>query len=50
MDVQKVLHAALTDAVSRLPPDARKRLAEWEPKDKDKGRDKERNKDPDKGR
>ena len=54
MDVQKVLHAALTDAVSRLPPDARKRLADWEPKDKDKGwdkdRDKDRNKDPDKGR
>ena len=29
-DLQKVLHAALSDAVSALPPDARKRLAHWD--------------------
>jgi len=29
-DMQKVMHGALADAVSRLPADARKNLAEWD--------------------
>lgn len=33
-DMQKVMHGALTDAISRLPADARKNLAEW---DKNRG-------------
>lgn len=28
-DVQKILHGALADAVSHLPPDSRKALANW---------------------
>jgi len=33
-DLQKVLHGALADAASRLPPDARQRLAQQDSKDR----------------
>lgn len=45
-DMQKVLHGALADAVSHLSPEARKDLANWEPRD----RDGDRNREPDKDR
>lgn len=41
-DMQKVLHGALADAVSHLSPEARKALANWEPRDRDKDRDGDR--------
>lgn len=49
-DVQKVLHGALADAVSRLPPAARKDLSEWEPRARDKDRDHDLDKDRDEKR
>jgi uncharacterized membrane protein len=39
-DLQKVLHRALSDAVSALPPDARKKLAAWGGHD-DRSRDRD---------
>jgi uncharacterized membrane protein len=40
-DLQKVLHRALSDAVSALPPDARRKLASWDGHD-DRSRDRDR--------
>ena len=46
-DMQKVLHGAMADAVSHLSPEARKALANWEPRDRDRDRDKDRDGDRD---
>jgi len=47
-EMQKVLHGALADAVSHLSPEARKDLANWNPRDRDKDRDGDRSREPDK--
>lgn len=44
-DMQMVLHGALADAVSRLSPEARKALANWEPRDRDRDGDRGPEKD-----
>lgn len=44
-EVQKVLHGALADAVSQLPPDARKDLSKWEPGPPGPPREKDRDED-----
>ncbi len=44
-EVQKVLHGALADAVSQLPPDARKDLSKWEPGPPGPPREKEHDED-----
>jgi len=44
---QAAMHAALTDAAARLSPEARKRLSEWDPRDRRKKRDWFRDRDRD---
>jgi uncharacterized membrane protein len=44
---QAAMHAALTDAASRLSPEARKRLSEWDPRDRNKDRRWTRDRDRD---